>query len=202
MAGIGHNSGRSKRGLGWQKHCWTVARRELLGKAVPVEVVRMRIKWARQLGLAYPEYASILRGSGQDIVGFLFTVEGLQLRLQRQLEMPEGVKGKLQGLQRCDLLAFSPSGEIPKVFRAELNDVSGVDFAAAAPEPEQQASWPEARKAVRAVLDPLNLPSGAVVMIGGRGVEEPLAMAGKLARYIRSDDYFGQAAGQWGLTGD
>ena len=58
------------------------ARRELLPR-LPLEVVRRRVARARQLGLAYPQYAAILLGTGRDIVAFLFTDGGLRLRLER-----------------------------------------------------------------------------------------------------------------------
>ena len=188
---IGHNNGPSmKTGLGWQRHCWTKARKDLLGKAIPVEIVRMRIKRARELGLAYPQYASIMLGSGRDIVGFLFTVDGLHLRLRKRLEMPDRVQDKLKSLRKCSLMAFAPSGENPEAFRVELQQVAGAPFVAAAPEPRADINWPDARSAIRAALDPLKLPSDAVVMIGTRDMEKQWAAAGKMARFIPASDYY------------
>lgn len=189
---IGHNKGPSmKTGLGWQQHCWQKARKDLMGKAIPIEIVRMRIKRARELGLAYPQYASILLGTGRDIVGFLFTVDGLHLRLRKRLEMPDLVQDKLQTLDKCTLMAFAPSGEAPGAFQMELQQVAGTPFASSAPQPETDANWPKARCAIRAVLDPLKLPSDAVVMIGTRDVEKQWAAAGKMARFIAASDYYG-----------
>ena len=189
--GIGHNSTPStKTGLGWQRHCWTKARKDLLGKAIPVEIVRMRIKRAHELGLAYPQYASIMLGTGRDIVGFLFTVDGLHLRLRKRLEMPDHVQDKLQSLRKCSLMAFAPSGENPDAFRRELQQVAGTPFAAASPEPEGDINWPTARNAIRAALDPLKLPSDAVVMIGTREAEKQWAAAGKIARFIPASAYY------------
>ena len=193
MTGIGHNNGPSLRqGRGWHTHCWKQARKDLLGKTLPIEVVRTRVRRAKELGLAYPQYASILLGSGRDIVGFLFTVDGLQLRLQKQLSLPDTVREKLQGLKRTDLFAFAPSGEAPDLFRAELAGQTGLCFKSSAPEPERTLNWPEARRAIRAVLDPIKVPSGAVVLIGTKDAEREIAMAGKLARFIPSDGYFEQ----------
>lgn len=193
--GIGHNKGPTmKTGLGWQRHCWGKARKDLLGRAIPIEVVRMRIKRARELGLAYPQYASIILGSGRDIVGFLFTVDGLHLRLRKRLEMPDQVQDKLQSLRRCSLMAFAPSGENPDAFRMELQQVAGVPFGAAAAEPEGNINWPAARRAIRAALDPLKLPGDAVVMIGTREAEKQWAAAGKIARFIPAADYYAAPA--------
>ncbi len=189
---IGHNNGPSmKTDLGWQQHCWGKARKNLIGKAIPIEVVRMRIKRARELGLAYPQYASILLGTGRDIVGFLFTVDGLHLRLRKRLEMPDFVRDKLQSLDKCTLTALAPSGEAPDAFRMELQQVAGAPFASSAAQPEAGASWPKARCAIRAALDPLKLPGDAVVMIGTRDVEKQWAAAGKMARFIAASDYYG-----------
>lgn len=157
-------------------------------------MVRTRIKRARDLGLEYPQYASILLGSGRDVVGFLFTVDGLQLRLRKWLEMPESVQEKMQGLERVSLMGFAPSGEDADAFRCEVSDVAGVPFVGAAPEAEGPLGWSAARAAVRAVLDPLKLPSDAVVMIRTRDHEAQMAEAAKMARFIASDAYFAQGA--------
>lgn len=194
MAGMGHNGGPKRLGRGWQRHCWAQSRKALVGKRMPIEVVRTRIRRARELGLEYPQYASILLGSGRDVVGFLFTVDGLHLRLRKRLEMPDAVQDKLQGLDRVHLMSFAPSGEPVEPFLAELSDVSRVTFASAAPEAEGPLGWSAARAAVRAVLDPLQLPSDAVVMIGTQEHEAQMAQAAKMARFIPSAEYFAQGA--------
>ena len=168
------------------------SRKALIRKRMPIEMVRTRIKRARELGPEYPQYASILLGSGHDVVGFRFTVDGLQLR--KWLEMPESVQEKMQGLERVSLMGFAPSGEDADAFRCEVSDVAGVPFVGAAPEAEGPLGWSAARAAVRAVLDPLKLPSDAVVMIGTRDHEAQMAEAAKMARFIASDAYFAQGA--------
>ena len=47
-AGIGHNRGPMTEGARWRAHCWTRARRELLGARLPVEIVRHLIEVADQ----------------------------------------------------------------------------------------------------------------------------------------------------------
>ena len=191
--GIGHNSGQ-RRGTGWERYCWRRARAELLGPRLPVEVIRLRVARARALGLAYPRYAAILAGSGRDIVGFLFTVRGLQLRLERRLRLPEAVRARLQMIESADLSAFAPSGEPAEAFREELSEAVAVAFAGAGPEPEPPVTWARARRAVRAVLDPLGLPGDAVVLIGEGPHEAAIAPAGNLARFIPSAEYFAPPA--------
>lgn len=150
--GIGHNRAP---GNGWQRYCWNKARKELLGH-VPLEIVRSRMRRAKQLGLAYPQYASILTGTGRDVVGFLFTAEGLRLKLARQLEMPEDVRQKLHGLIGCKRLALSPEEEIPSEFVQELETVAGVEFAGCGRSPASGANWGSARQRILDVLNRSN----------------------------------------------
>lgn len=188
MSGIGHNKGPSmEAGAGWRRYCWQRARKGLVKNAVPLEIVRIRMKRARELGLAYPQYASILRGTGRDVVGFLFTCDGLGLRLRRRLAMPEPVREKLGGLIDVNLMAFAPEGEVPEAFRTELGAVAGVAFASAGAPPG--AGWSAKRRAVRAVLDPLKLPGDAVVLIGHREAAE-WSVAGKMAGFVPGHEYF------------
>ena len=189
---IGHNQGPLQ-GEGFRRVAWKKARAELLGNKVPLQIVRMRVKRAQELGLSYPQYASVLMGTGRDITAFLFTVDGLQLRLRRELEMPGRVRDKLQGLAKTELLSFVPSGENPTEFRAELTEVAGVPFVQTTAEPEPSASWAEAKAAIRAALDPIKLPGGAVIMVGSRSQEAEWAVAGKLARFLPSTEYFSPA---------
>lgn len=191
--GIGHNSDGAL-GRSWRRYAWARARRELKPARVPLEIVRIRVRRAQALGLAYPQYASILLGSGRDIVGFLFTVDGLQLRLRRRLEMPEAVRGKLAGLMAGERLALAPPEEGAEPFREELESVSGARFASVARAPEPAAPWAAGRAAVRAALAPLRLPSDAVVMIGGAETEAAWAEAARLASYLPTDAYFGDGA--------
>ena len=189
--GPGHNRGPAlEPGAGFRRYAWKRARRDLLRNKVPIEIVRLRVRRARELGLSYPQYASVLMGSGRDITAFLFTVDGLSLRLRRELEMPPQVRDKLRGFGKCALSSFAPSGEDPEDFRLELQEVAGVAFATAAPTPEEQHGWDRVRQAVRCALDPLSLPGNAVVMIGVSGEQERWAAAGKLAKFLPAEAYF------------
>lgn len=190
---LGHNQGPSlDSGQGFRRFAWKKARADLLGNKVPLQIVRMRVRRAQELGLSYPQYASVLMGTGRDITAFLFTVDGLQLRLRRELEMPGRVKDKLQGLTNTDLLSFAPSGENPQEFRMELSDVAGVPFVQTAAEPTPSANWGEAKAAIRAVLDPIKLPGGAVIMVGDKTAQAEWATAGRLARFLQSHEYFSE----------
>src|SRR5690606_28253280 len=78
--GLGHNGGPSLApGSGWARHCWTRARAELL-PTLPLEIIRLRVARARQIGLDYGTYATIRASTGRDIVAFLFSTETLRVR--------------------------------------------------------------------------------------------------------------------------
>lgn len=177
---------------GWARHCWSRARAELIGERMPVEMLRIRMARARELGLSFPQYRSILLGGGRDVTAFLFTVEGLHLRLTRELSMPDHVREKLGAVTRCGLLALAPSGEVPQAFRQELSQVSGVSFADAAAEPEPHATWGQGRRAVHALLRAGGLPAQSVVMVGQGAREQGWAEAAQLVRFLPRADYFAE----------
>lgn len=187
LPGIGHNQGPPlDGGRSWRAYAWARARRELVPR-LPLEVVRRRVARARQLGLAYPQYAAILLGSGRDIVAFLFTDGSLQLRLERQLAMPQRVAQKLAALERCDRLLMA-RGDLDALRRGLAE--RRIPFAAVAPAPPRQAAWSEGRAAIRAALDPRRLPGDAVVMVGTSPEERVWADAASLASFLSAESYF------------
>ncbi|AMY70231.1 hypothetical protein [Frigidibacter mobilis] len=80
MSGIGHNRGPAltSAGKGWQVHCWRKARTDLLPQ-LPLEVIRLRVRRAREIGLDYPSYATVRATTGHDIVAFLYSSNALHL---------------------------------------------------------------------------------------------------------------------------
>ncbi|SOH95584.1 hypothetical protein SAMN06273572_11279 [Monaibacterium marinum] len=187
--GIGHNK-PPESATGWTRHCWTRARADLVGERLPIDMLRVRMARARQLGLSFPQYRSILLGGGRDVTAFLFTVEGLHLRLQRELSMPDPVRSKLAEVSNCGLMAFAPSGEVPEQFRQEVSEVSGVRFTAAGAEPEQSAGWRASRDAVHNLLRSEGLAAQTVVMIGNSARETGWADAAQLVKFIPRAEYF------------
>ena len=186
--GIGHNS--NALGQGWRRFAWKKARKDLVAARVPLEIVRIRVRRAQKLGLTYPQYASVLLGSGRDIVGFLFTVNGLQLRLLRRLEAPDHVAAKLQYEPQSPRIVLSPSEEAPETFRVELADTLAARIDAAAPAPAPATSWGAARRAVQNALAETQMPADGVVMIGAGDEDALWADAAFLAKFIPSSEYF------------
>ncbi|NNU80478.1 hypothetical protein HMH01_08495 [Halovulum dunhuangense] len=191
---MGHNDGPPlDAGASWRRFAWKKARAELLGPRLPVEVIRRRVVRARELGLAYPDYAAILLGSGRDITAFLFTCEAIGLRLARRLDLPEPSRARLASLIRCERAILAPEGEAPGDFAAELQEVSGLTFVAGAA-PAPAASWGESRAALLDLLGSAGLPANAVVMVGTRPLESRWAEAAALARFLPAEKWQGAAA--------
>ncbi len=79
MALIGHNGGPGvEDGASWRRHCWAKARADLL-PTLPIEVLRGRVRRARELGLEYKTYAGVRASTGHDVVAFLFSSNALRL---------------------------------------------------------------------------------------------------------------------------
>ncbi|MEM6974300.1 MAG: hypothetical protein AAF577_16000 [Pseudomonadota bacterium] len=191
LPGIGHNEGppldpgRSGRVFAWKK-----ARAQLMPR-LPLEVVRRRVRRARELGLTYPDYASILLGSGRDVIGFLFTGPALVERLRRG-EAPMAVIGEtrlarlreIQGAERRLLGAEAMAAPHPDLFA----------LTAPAPAPEAEAPWREGRAAVLTAIGAAGtsraLPSDGVVMIGASPEERVWADAAALAKFLPAERYF------------
>jgi hypothetical protein len=197
---IGHNGGPpldpARR---WRAHCWRKARAGLMGKRLPLEVVRRRVARARALGLAYPAYAAILMGSGRDIVGFLFTADAIGLRLDRAVRRGEALPSvdevaarKLAAAPQADRALMAEAPVARDDLRAALAGL-GVAFATVGAAPPPDAPDRAGRAAIRALLDPLGLPGDAVVLVGAREDERRWAEAARLARFIAAPVYFGAA---------
>ena len=186
---LGHNQGPPlDAGVSWRRHAWAAARAEL-APHLPLEIVRRRVARARELGLAYPAYASILLGSGRDIVAFLFTAEALGLRLQRTVPLAAATADKLRALKGCDRLLLTPAGASPEAMAALLARAE-IAVRAAAEAPPEAAPVSAGGAAIRALLAPLKLPGDSVVMVGARADERDWAEAARLARFVAAGAYF------------
>ena len=123
-------------------------------------------------------------------MGFLFTCDGLGLRLSRNLRMDAHVRDRLARVQAGDLVAFAPRGEPPGLFLHDLQAVAGRKFAGAGAPPTQSRGWQAARIAVSAVLDPLKLPRRGVILVGDGPVEGAWCPAAGLAKFLPHEGYF------------
>ena len=107
VAGIGHNSGRvDAPGKSWRRYVWTKARKDLM-PTLPLEVVRLRVRRAAELGLPYKTYAGIRASSGHDLIGFLFSNNALQVLREGQA-MPHDRAAKIAGLVATTNTGIAP----------------------------------------------------------------------------------------------
>lgn len=157
---------------------------------LPLEVIRRRVRRATELGLEYPAYASILLGTGRDIVGFLFTCDALGMHLSQKVPIPQHVASKLKSLGTVDTMLAAEHDR-----REELADLlareTPIRFTSATRLPAPDVQRSEGQAAIRHALDPLKLPGDAVVMIGTEAHERSWADAARLARFMHAETYFG-----------
>ena len=182
MSLIGHNKGPTMaRGAGWRRYAWKRARVELL-PTLPIEVARMRVRRARELGIDYKAYAGIRAATGRDIIALLFSDNAL--RLVNRKHLPEDRRAKLEGLKRVDLMAF---------VHPPLNPSSVLDanpaITRAGQAPGLTATWSDMRAQVQALKG--TLPADGVVVVGETFLERDWSEAGRLAGYIPAARYFG-----------
>ena len=185
MTGIGHNNGPTlDGGSGWRRYAWRRARRELLPQ-LPIEVVRLRIRRAKELGIDYKAYASIRAANGRDIVALLFSSNALRVG-PRVVTIPEDRMRTLGEIRRCGRLAMV---HVP-VDILEFNILNSViDVAERAP--DLRDTWGEVRAKVRALTSAHGVPGDGVVVIGDTALEAEWADAGRLGGFLPSEAIFG-----------
>ncbi|MEL6519945.1 MAG: hypothetical protein AAFQ66_03220 [Pseudomonadota bacterium] len=186
MAGIGHNQGPTmERGASWRRHCWRAARAELLPQ-MPLNVVRRRVKRARELGLDYKTYASFRAATGRDIVALLFSSNALRV-VRTGDAVPEARAAHMSATVRCDrrLVVQPPMGPEDLLERLKAQGLC-LDSAVAAPRFDAPFA------SVRAVMDAARgrVPGDAVLLIGDTAIERSWCAAGRLAGFLPSERYF------------
>lgn len=184
-AGIGHNRGPGM-GSGFRAHCWSVARRDLLGARLPIEVVRLQLRRAKALGLDYKTYAGVRATTGRDLVAFLYSSNALGVFRTTQ---PVGASERA----RIALSAASPHlGCAPGLaFDVIGRQIGAVSARGLAP---FGASWAAMRDEMKGWLKAQGLPGDAVLMIGETEHEREMMTAGGLAGFIPGQRFFAGVA--------
>lgn len=178
--GIGHNGGPADdAGRSWRRHCWTKARERLL-PTLPIEVVRLRVKRAADLGLDYRTYASVRAATGHDVVAFLFSSNALRV-WPAAPDLPADRAAKLGALVAVGRVGLACGKLSPEVLARPPLDAA---FAA----PEALAGWASQRAALRDALG--RLPPDRVLLVGDHGLERDWCAAGRLAGYVPAERYF------------
>ncbi|MGB0658609.1 MAG: hypothetical protein ACPGNV_00430 [Mangrovicoccus sp.] len=183
-ASIGHNKGPTlEPGQGWRRFAWRKARADLL-PSLPIEVVRIRVKRAAEIGMDYRSYARVRASTGHDIVAILFSSNALRLfRDQQNLSVERAAKLAL--IQNCERrgLAIAPLS-VPKMGQATEGHLDGVS-----PAPPAFASWASQRDHIRGAYG-AGLAADHVLLIGDTSEERRWSEAGRLAGYLPASQYF------------
>jgi len=181
---IGHNGGPGTGGGGWSRYCWGRARADLFPK-LPLEVVRLRVKRAAEIGLDYRTYAGIRATTGHDLAAFLYSSNILRLLRSGEAEAARLAKlAALQGIGQS--LAVQPP-HAPEALQAALA-AQGlcVDKAAAAPSLSLSPRETRARlAALRGRIAP-----DRVLVIGETGLELEWAVIGRMAGALPATEFF------------
>ncbi len=179
----GHNGGPTmESGQSWRAHCWTKARADLLPH-LPIEVLRGRIRRARELGLEYKTYAGVRATTGHDLVAFLFSSNALRV-MRPGDALPQDRADRLASLERCARIGLT---QAPLTAPALMAATEGrIDDACLAPEPF--ASFAQTRQTLRDALG--KLPADTVLLIGDTALEQEWCAAGRLAGWLPAERYF------------
>lgn len=181
MGLIGHNNGPTMQGgTSWRKHCWTAAREALL-PTLPIEVVRGRVRRAKELGLEYRTYASVRAQTGHDVVAFLFSSNALRVRALSPV-IPQAQADKLAAMIGAGRIGLAVAPLAPSALAA--NAVLDSSHAA----PHVLLPFPKIAAAIRDILG--QTPGDRVVLVGDAPLERDWCAAGRLAAYLPADRYF------------
>lgn len=178
---LGHNGGPTMEpGTSWRRHCWTAARQALL-PTLPIEVVRNRVKRAKELGLDYRTYASVRAQTGHDVVAFLFSSNALRVRVLSPA-LPADRADRLAAILGAERigLAVAPMAASALATNPELD--------AAHPAPHVLAAFPVIARGLRAALG--TLPGDRVILVGDAPLESDWCVAGRLAAYLPAERFF------------
>ncbi len=188
MSGLGHNGGPTlEPGAGWRSYAWARARRDTLPK-MPLEIVRLRVNRAKELGIDYKSYASIRAGTGRDVIALLFSTNALRVG-PKLVTLPEAEAAKLGAVKGAHRLAAVHRPLTPHL--VEGANAALIDAAMQAP--TLADGWTATREKLTELTRGRGLPSDAVVVIGDTALEAEWAVAGRMAGYLPAGAYFGAA---------
>lgn len=182
MTHLGHNRGPSlEGGASWRGHCWRAARQSLL-PALPVEVVRLRVRRAQELGLDYRTYAGVRATTGRDLVAFLFSSNALGLRAPLVVPDPERA-ARLAQIAACGRIALANPPLTSRQVALALPVLDAVHAA-----PPLLAPDREVRARLRAAL--AGLPADAVLLVADNDLERDWSVSCRLAGCLSADRFF------------
>lgn len=189
MSSIGHNQGPSMEGgASWRRHCWSKARRDLLPQ-LPLEVIRVRVRRAKELGLPYKTYATVRASSGCDIVAFLFSSNALRL-LKQTDTLPADRAAKLVEIRDCKKLLAVTAPLSAAELSAQIAARQNITFDNAFAAPGFTTSWRDTRQMLLKALKEHSLAADTVMLVGDTALERDWLTAGWMAGYLNANTYF------------
>jgi len=183
MGLIGHNRGPSlEPGHAFRRLAWSKARAALMPN-LPVEVVRLRVRRAAELGLDYGTYAGIRATTGQDVIAVLFSTNVL-----RMLREGQGDAARVETLADVkagrSLAVAPPMAVMPVTARLAAQ---GLPLDRALPAPGL-LPWTQLRGHIDALR--AGWPADRVLLISETMAEREWVDAGRLAGHIQAEKYF------------
>ena len=186
VPGIGHNQGPTlEPGHRWRTFQWQQARKEAMPSAIPLMVVRMRVRRARELGLDYKAYAAIRQATGRDILALLFSSNALDVVRAEAPQIPLRRSVALEAVQGARKLAL-----VHRPLRAERVAAANPVLDAAGPAPLFTDSWGEMRDRLGDFVGRQRLSGDQVLIIGDTGLERDWSAAARAAGYVEAGRYF------------
>ncbi|MEM8729893.1 MAG: hypothetical protein AAGF79_08245 [Pseudomonadota bacterium] len=183
--GLGHNKGPTMEpGHTYRTYQWKRAREALMPKAIPLFVVKMRVKRAAELGMDYATYARCRQATGHDILALLFSSNALRV-IGPGAAMPGAERVALERVKAARKLALVQAPKDPATV-LQANPV--LDATAAAP--LFTDSWSQMRDRVRGFIRTQALPARQVLIIGDAPLEEEWSTAAQACGYLPSSAYF------------
>lgn len=187
MALIGHNGGPGvEDGASWRRHCWAKARADLL-PTLPIEVLRGRVRRARELGLEYKTYAGIRASTGHDVVAFLFSSNALRLSAPMPA-LSADRSAKLAAIAGADRIALAQA----PLNTAQVAQSAGPVVDQVAQAPGLLDHFGQTRAVLRMAMG--RRASDRVLLIGDTALEADWCAAARLAGYLSADRYFWPAS--------
>ncbi|MCF2870025.1 hypothetical protein L0664_03000 [Octadecabacter sp. G9-8] len=184
MSGIGHNSGRvDEPGKQWRTYAWAKARKALMPR-LPIEVVRRRVARAKELGLPYKTYAGLRAASGDDLIGFMFSTNALDVLSKGDAIAAEKARKINELIEARKLALMHKPITAPQV-------VPPLQAAYAAPAP--LAPWNATRNHLRDTFIAAKTPASRMVLVYDTALEGEWADAAHMAGALPAPQFFGDA---------
>ena len=170
----------------WRSFQWQKAREAAMPKTIPLMVVKMRVRRARELGLDYKAYAAIRQATGRDILALLFSSNALRVVRAQSPQIPvreAEVLKSVTGAQKLALVHRPLSSKAVAGANPVLDDVRRA--------PLFTDSWAQMRDQLGRTLHDRKLVGDQVLIIGDTGLERDWTAASKAAGYLEAARYFG-----------